>query len=773
MNNTSSESELNVQNRRWNPGLHNLTLADAIWSAAWCCIIAFLALGADALAPNTLNNWFDLGAVLGLLAVGLLWLQLARSKMIWNRLKSSLKKARYYRNDVDKRVIRVGFREMFAYLVLSLSVLAALAFNAGNPSIPHIAEVDLQQTNHICIFLFFLALSFAPLIRSNLREAKFDAHRRSKQHGSFNSILRSDVVSGGSLSVTAGVIAAIVYLAYLAGKNENMTIEQDFGIIVTIAVIIAFISFIFLPHIAAFMNERNEEMSEAAEGMKPAAFAFVSPPVLISWFDSLLVRLIAPLSGATQNGRGIPHLLVILVMLPLTALGYALPAPYGLIPIITALIISVALGRRWAWVESDRETASRLQSTKGREIHIGFSNDLRDEALLGYAFLFVLVPLALRQLNAWSPAFEGGDGTFINWIQFFGLELAKAVPFVDWAEIYGFNPAPGISTIEGAGATGKHLVFGARVLVDFVIMAALFQALSIWQRSRTQHTLYDSGQLNAFDPFTEQSFFERGMQSYRDGRSPHPKKKFRDRVGKHVDERRALGLPLLPYSQRRLSELVSSDNADTRAGARWMIQEFGVLAGEPKVQIAQLRKRWFGIQFATASEDEIIREKLDFERVLSAARQQSSTVTDKEIGLIVAMLHDIKQLPEFAYAELLAFRLIGHLQSKRAVNALALSVMSDTTLEKASKWADLLKNDFGEPLLNIRQGTVEMRIKVYQALQHLGTNKKASKSARTNAYQVSKIMASPKDMGGDTAGPGRQAAAIARDAIEDSLNGTD
>jgi hypothetical protein len=101
-------------------------------------------------------------------------------------------------------------------------------------------------------------------------------------------------------------------------------------------------------------------------------------------------------------------------------------------------------------------------------------------------------------------------------------------------------------------------------------MAALFQALGIWQRSRTQQRLYDTGQLDYFDPFTEIAFFETGMQTGGTGGAT-PKPRFLKRVNEHVAARLALGRPPLPYNTHRLAELVKSDRPDVRVGAEWLI----------------------------------------------------------------------------------------------------------------------------------------------------------------------------------------------------------
>lgn len=55
---------------------------------------------------------------------------------------------------------------------------------------------------------------------------------------------------------------------------------------------------------------------------------------------------------------------------------------------------------------------------------------------------------------------------------------------------------------------------------------------------------------------------------------------FLARVEHHVTEQRTAGMPW-PYDRNRLNELVRDSRPDLKAGAKWMIRKYGLLAGNP------------------------------------------------------------------------------------------------------------------------------------------------------------------------------------------------
>lgn len=722
--------------------IHVKALAFDIGVAASLVFVSAAGLAvADIWIPSALNGWLEWGCAIAAMTAGVIVFQLTRLQVIW---KSHIVAS-------PKSPETASFIELFAYLILSHVVLTGVVFLSTLPglfgtnelNLSHIAAapVDFAQVG---IVAAIFVLSFVPLMLAFVLQAARSVREREQR------LLRDDVISPMSLVIMVSLFGGIALLAW-AAAGRMFTMTSDFGVLVTGVVIIAFIVTILAPHIARYWNERSEAREEALAGAVQQGFApTLSPARWVSRVDSILVRLVAPLSGATQ--RRFPHFVLMAVMLPLSGLGYVLASPYGLIPIAFGMLIVLALGRRWAWLEDDRETASRLQSTKGNDIHVGFENDLKDEALLGYAWLFILVPLALNQLQEWTQSFEAVEGAgsgnaFVDWVRFFGAELAKAVPFVDWWEIYNVDVRTPFDA-ENAAPLAKHLTFVSRALVDLVIMAALFQALGIWQRSRTQQRLYDTGQLDHFDPFTEVAFFETGMQGGA-GREPTPKKRFLERINAHVEARRAIGRPPLPYNTHRLAELAKSDRPDVRAGAAWLIKEYGVLTGSPREQLHQLRNRWlrFNLQALanrnSNSDVEIIRsEKLEFERVLSSLKQEARDLGDDEIGAIYFLLEVVKGAPEFGYARDLAFERLGQVASPLAVYVLSMAVLENRHHQARPDWRQRIETVTGR-VPSIYEGRADARERAYEALEAIGKNREAELRARKLSLELLEWMSKP------------------------------
>jgi hypothetical protein len=231
-------------------------------------------------------------------------------------------------------------------------------------------------------------------------------------------------------------------------------------------------------------------------------------------------------------------------------MGYWLEPPWGLVPLAWGFLVAIAISRRWAWIETDRELAMLNRRFVCGHLRIGFAQDMRDEALLSFASLLILVPLARRQAQI---AALGADFELFNtdmaaardlstWVGFFGTELAKAVPFVDWAEVYNVGGAD-----EGLvrSPIAHHFVFATRILVDLVFLAALLQALSISARNATQRGLFYEGQLDRLDPFLEPREFRKLMRRG-------------DKGALAPDPERVAAFP--EYDPIRLSELAGDDD---------------------------------------------------------------------------------------------------------------------------------------------------------------------------------------------------------------------
>lgn len=235
---------------------------------------------------------------------------------------------------------------------------------------------------------------------------------------------------------------------------------------------------------------------------------------LFSILDSWLVFPVANAAGLALDQTWQRHVVLIGTLLPVGILGWYLPSPLSFIPLFWAFTIILGVARQWAWVEDDREVAMLNRSFDEAHLRIGFAQDPRDEALIGFAAMLLIIPVALRAVFlsvepqlAYQAVENAGlslvDHSYFDWMSLFGTELAKAVPFVDWAEIFRVEGQPFV-VLDHDNSAYQWIIFSMRVLVDLVLLAALIQAISIVSRTAKQKQMFfEDGTLSRLDPFVE------------------------------------------------------------------------------------------------------------------------------------------------------------------------------------------------------------------------------------------------------------------------------
>lgn len=262
-------------------------------------------------------------------------------------------------------------------------------------------------------------------------------------------------------------------------------------------------------------------------------FIWQLPSFILSFIDFILARPVAWIVGATQEGWGIRYAWGAIVIFAAIGAGLYAPAPWGLYAVIAGIVAIVAIVRRWNWSEADRETFLVERGIRNGAMRVGFKEDLRDEALLAITFLFVLIPLGLRQIQILTCAdgtcaftLEGGNtlppdalGQFTVWLGYFGAELAKSVPFVDWSEV--FHVANG-SPIEPETPLGAQIVFAMRATLDLLLLAAVLQAVQIASRLRDQWTAFNASRLPILEPHTEKRLFKSTCEAIEPCLEQHP-----------------------------------------------------------------------------------------------------------------------------------------------------------------------------------------------------------------------------------------------------------
>ena len=319
---------------------------------------------------------------------------------------------------------------------------------------------------------------------------------------------RYEHVSGWSALFLLVVVALIAGLVWWAAQSDDAErkIHAYWGEWVVIGLTIAFIVVAAAPLLPRLIR---------AFGLERASSTFsriLNIPIdvvgnALSAIDGFLVFAVANAAGTNRPNIFIRYGLLLSVIGACAALGYLWHNTWAFLPLAWGFIVAFAISRRWAWIEQDRERAMLNSTISKSHLRVGFDQNLRDEALAAFLSMFLLVPLALRQaqFHFGDALFEIRPGTDLDsirtWVDFYGTELAKAVPFVDWAEVYHVE---GDAPVEANSALARHAVFLTRVLIDLVFLAALLQAISSASRDAQQKDLFYRKQtIHRLDPFTE------------------------------------------------------------------------------------------------------------------------------------------------------------------------------------------------------------------------------------------------------------------------------
>lgn len=282
-----------------------------------------------------------------------------------------------------------------------------------------------------------------------------------------------------------------------------------------------------------------------------------------SYIDLVLVHAFARSTAIETRSNWLRYGISAGMILACCGLAYSLEPPWGFVPIVWVLLFVVSIFRRWATVEIDRETALRQGQFSGSNMVVGFGRNLRSYVLLSCVGLLLLLPLALRQAYIWSldlhaPIFEMGDADpddFTAWVELVGGELAKALPVVDWAEVYEVH-AGGRLTMATGSIASHHLIFMTRVIVDFLILGTLLRVSTASAVERAQRRLLFEGALNRLDPFIEAAEFRKLVR--------------RGTAGEWVATQDLLAFPT--YDGERLKELAAHPDERISAAAKLLIR---------------------------------------------------------------------------------------------------------------------------------------------------------------------------------------------------------
>lgn len=327
-------------------------------------------------------------------------------------------------------------------------------------------------------------------------------------------------VSGPATTLLLLLIVGVIWTARVFEDNyDHLVIDGQIGLLMLVAVASAFLLLIFSPRLIAVLESsaptRVVVRLFGPNSLPAMWFEFVSR--VLSTVDSWLVYIVAPVGGVTLKSDFNRYAVMATYLLSCGVLAWHLPAPWGLAPLFWAFLLAFSINRRWAWVEGDRALTLRKPDYSEDQLRVGVEQDLRDEALLGLLSFILLLPLGMRQLHFASselPVFQLGSGASddLTWMQFFGVELTKAVPFVDWADIYNVRTE---SVIRAETAMSSHVVFVTRAIVDLLFLASLLQAISVSMRLMSHKRMFFDRELNVLDPMIEKKEF--GRLAYKKG----------------------------------------------------------------------------------------------------------------------------------------------------------------------------------------------------------------------------------------------------------------
>ncbi len=329
--------------------------------------------------------------------------------------------------------------------------------------------------------------------------------------------------SASAFIVTA-VVLLIILAAYYVGSLPK---EPSLGAALGVGIFGLVISLFAIVLAIDWLSE-TAIIREAGRWSRWLAKPGVFFSAFYDWIDSGLVFIGGHVAGADHINALSRYFILSTTLFCLALLGWFLPEPLGLIPVLGGLIIGLSVSRLWSWVEEDRNLASITQFSPKAPQRIGFREDFRDETLLGFIFVLALIPIGMMQAHLsgilGGPLFETNNhelidaGNFLVWLGYFGFELAKALPIVDWADIY--NLGPGNDSISPMHPLGQHAVFAARALVDLLLIAALLQALGIASRNRQQKFLYAERHIDRLDELVEKHEINKAIRATRASASP-------------------------------------------------------------------------------------------------------------------------------------------------------------------------------------------------------------------------------------------------------------
>lgn len=328
-------------------------------------------------------------------------------------------------------------------------------------------------------FAMWLALVVAvPCLIACFSNYRASAIRNARIPSKNNKRLPHNHVGGVGAAVIF-LVAGFVFVSAYAGQKLNgaIVIPEWMGIAVVVAFATIFAWVFLFSRVLEFGGVRGIRrfMERAFAPLVPIGYFF-------SAIDSWLVFVVAPAVGATLRGDIVRYAVFFSHIVAGCIFAWHATAPFGLVGAAWAFVAVISVARRWSWIETDRNRLIQDPDMKANLLRIGLHDDLRDEAISGLLLLVLILPIAMRQFQLFDfgyPVFQVEQGAIDRldaWVGFFGVELLKALPFLDWADIYS---AEAETRIHTSAPLSMHVLLVARAIIDLVFIGAILQALAI------------------------------------------------------------------------------------------------------------------------------------------------------------------------------------------------------------------------------------------------------------------------------------------------------
>ncbi|WP_139068865.1 MULTISPECIES: hypothetical protein [unclassified Hyphomonas] len=358
--------------------------------------------------------------------------------------------------------------ELCLSALLSITSAFCLSVWAGYQFEPGIPETSL-----ILGALFVATMALLGCFRGFATIAEEDGRLPNRMNG----LPTHDHITGLGAAVVL-LITVFVFSAGYAGQKlyGHFVVPEWVGQTIVVGLFVAFALFML------FSRLLNFGLISSSVGLLRRLLSPLDPlGRLLSRVDAWLVFIVAPTAGATL--RTVPFRYFVLLSHIVLASWFAWfgPAPFGLAGTAWAILVVVAVNRRWSWIETER--AKTLNEPDRQSLNsIELDEDLRDEAIWSILLLMLILPIGMRQFELMFPGasvFQIENGAINRldaWTGFFGVELLKALPFLDWADIY---QAQGQTRVSIGSAVSMHVLLLARAMIDLVFLSALVQAIAI------------------------------------------------------------------------------------------------------------------------------------------------------------------------------------------------------------------------------------------------------------------------------------------------------